>query len=374
MDAWWQESPYSAVGVYIGGSNRVCQDQPELSAGWVHTQQRRGWHVLSMYVGPAGELLGVRRPDVLRPGHRRAAGAGRGGQRGRRRPGPRARAGQHALLRPRGLRHRPGRLPAGGAELPVGLDRRAPRRPTTTRASTPTSRPPSPRWTYADRLDAGAYTMPDDIWFAWANGKADTGTDDRVQSDEWDDHQRIHQYRMDITEAYGGYPLTIDANWVDVGSGSVAARREAAVQGRRRRPAPLPDAQGRARGARRSRPPSACSAAAGSPRPGSPAGTTERTAAAVRKAQKKLDLKVTGKLTRPTWAALFAQRSPAGPQGRVHRRAGAPPPARPDRRRPADDGRRRVLHAHRQGGGALPAQGRPAATGVVTPEVWESLA
>ena len=31
MDAWWQESQYSAVGIYIGGSNRLC-DQPELTA------------------------------------------------------------------------------------------------------------------------------------------------------------------------------------------------------------------------------------------------------------------------------------------------------------------------------------------------------
>ncbi len=32
MDAWWEASPYSAVGIYIGGSNRVCKDQPELTA------------------------------------------------------------------------------------------------------------------------------------------------------------------------------------------------------------------------------------------------------------------------------------------------------------------------------------------------------
>jgi Rv2525c-like, glycoside hydrolase-like domain len=33
----------------------------------------------------------------------------------------------------------------------------------------------------ADRLSSGSYSMPDDIWFAWENGRADTATDERVQ-------------------------------------------------------------------------------------------------------------------------------------------------------------------------------------------------
>src|SRR3954451_8629996 len=57
MDAWWQASPYSAVGVYIGGSNRLC-DQPELTAAWVRTQQRRGWPLLPADVGPQASCSG----------------------------------------------------------------------------------------------------------------------------------------------------------------------------------------------------------------------------------------------------------------------------------------------------------------------------
>ena len=58
MDAWWEQSPYSAVGIYIGGSNRVCKDQPELTAGWVRTQQRTGWHLLPVQVGPQASCSG----------------------------------------------------------------------------------------------------------------------------------------------------------------------------------------------------------------------------------------------------------------------------------------------------------------------------
>jgi hypothetical protein len=58
MDAWWERSPYSAVGIYIGGSNRVCKDQIELTAGWVSAQQRTGWHLLPVQVGPQASCSG----------------------------------------------------------------------------------------------------------------------------------------------------------------------------------------------------------------------------------------------------------------------------------------------------------------------------
>ena len=51
MDAWRLESPYAGIGIYLGGSNRLC-DQPELDADWVSTQQRQGWHLLPLWVGP----------------------------------------------------------------------------------------------------------------------------------------------------------------------------------------------------------------------------------------------------------------------------------------------------------------------------------
>ncbi|NEA48743.1 glycoside hydrolase domain-containing protein, partial [Streptomyces sp. SID10815] len=41
MTAWKTASPYSAVGVYIGGVNRGCA-QPNLTAEWVRTQYTAG--------------------------------------------------------------------------------------------------------------------------------------------------------------------------------------------------------------------------------------------------------------------------------------------------------------------------------------------
>src|SRR5215207_1161770 len=46
----WRSSPYTAVGVYIGGVNRGCS-QPNLTSGWVRRQIRSGWALIPIYVG-----------------------------------------------------------------------------------------------------------------------------------------------------------------------------------------------------------------------------------------------------------------------------------------------------------------------------------
>ncbi|HET7510818.1 MAG TPA: glycoside hydrolase domain-containing protein, partial [Solirubrobacterales bacterium] len=46
----WKESPYRAVGVYIGGANRACS-QPNLTPEWVAAQTAAGWHLIPTYVG-----------------------------------------------------------------------------------------------------------------------------------------------------------------------------------------------------------------------------------------------------------------------------------------------------------------------------------
>ncbi|HTJ72925.1 MAG TPA: glycoside hydrolase domain-containing protein [Actinospica sp.] len=47
----WGKSPFSAIGVYIGGAGRACT-QPNLTASWVSTETAAGWHLLPLYVGP----------------------------------------------------------------------------------------------------------------------------------------------------------------------------------------------------------------------------------------------------------------------------------------------------------------------------------
>ena len=51
MQTWWRSSPFTSVGIYIGGANRGCA-QPNLTAPWVNTVIAQGWRLLPIWVGP----------------------------------------------------------------------------------------------------------------------------------------------------------------------------------------------------------------------------------------------------------------------------------------------------------------------------------
>lgn len=305
MDAWWEQSPYSAVGIYIGGSNRVCKDQTELTAGWVRTQQRTGWHLLPVQVGPQASCSGY--------ADRMSSDLATAKQQG-------SAEAATAIATARGLGI------GSGSTLYYDLEDYdlAPddcRRAALSFLSGWTEALHAANYDsgvysniaaaitsldLADRADPTAYTMPDDIWFAWANGRADTVTDDRVLSDEWNDHARVHQYALDVPQTYGGYTLTIDANWLDVGKGSVGSPSRPLCRGvdvdLRRYPTLLPGSRGPGVAAAQ------CVLRKQGLMKAQPSGRYDKqTVAAVKKAQRKLDQKQTGKITRRTWVALLAR-------------------------------------------------------------------
>ena len=51
MSSWWEASPYTSIGVYIGGSQRACS-QPNLTASWVTATVVQGWGLIPIWVGP----------------------------------------------------------------------------------------------------------------------------------------------------------------------------------------------------------------------------------------------------------------------------------------------------------------------------------
>ncbi|MGE5289594.1 MAG: glycoside hydrolase domain-containing protein, partial [Micromonosporaceae bacterium] len=58
MRAWRGDSPYRAVGIFLGGSDAACA-QPNLTPLWLRHEAAQGWHFIPMYVGPQarfGEL------------------------------------------------------------------------------------------------------------------------------------------------------------------------------------------------------------------------------------------------------------------------------------------------------------------------------
>ncbi len=113
MRQWRRHSPYRAVGIYIGGSDRAC-DQSNLTAGWVRRQASAGWKFFPMYAGPQAAFGELSQPG--RPGGQ--------GRRGRRRagPAPGLRPAHADLLRHGGI---PGPGDRGGTSIPFCLDRGA---------------------------------------------------------------------------------------------------------------------------------------------------------------------------------------------------------------------------------------------------------
>lgn len=304
MDAWWESSPYAAVGVYIGGSNRLC-DQPELTAAWVKKQRRTGWLVLPIQVGPQASCSGY--PDVMASDRPTAEKQGR------------AEAGK-AVATAQGLGIGKGSTLYYDLEDFDVLDTEC-RQAALSFLSGWTKQLHAKGYrsgVYANiaaaiqsldtahDLSPGSYAMPDVIWFAWENGRADVADGGYVDEDEWDDHARIHQYDLDTEQTHGGVTLDIDKNWVDVGKGSVGSPSKPLCKGvsvdLKAYPSLTRGKRGPAVEAAQ------CLLRAGGFSKAPITGTYDaRTRASVEKAQKKLDLKRTGKLDRRTWTALLAR-------------------------------------------------------------------
>lgn len=306
MDAWRTASPFSAVGVYIGGVSRLC-DQDELTADWVRTQTARGWRILPIQVGPQASCsdhvhkMANTRPEALQQGRTEADLAIANAQALAIGPGSTlyydledydlgpddCRQAALSFLSGWTARlHQRGYLSGVYSNLGAAI------------------------WSLdvADNVSNGSYAMPDEIWYAWENGRADVVTDDRVQSHRWDSHARIHQYDLDTTRTYGGVSLHVDLNWVDVGSGSVATRGRKMCRGvdvdLGRYPTRKKGQRGEAVEAVQ------CLLRTQRFTKAKPSGRFDApTVRAVRKAQKRLHLSVNGKVTKATWTALLARGS-----------------------------------------------------------------
>lgn len=231
MDAWWKASPFWGVGVYLGGENKLdCDDPsqpPVLTTGWVSTQLAHGWRLLPIWVGPQASCTGYATRIDQDPANGYAAAKAQG-----RSAADQADEAASALGIPRGSSLF---YDLEDFDLQASDDCR---RSALTFLSAWTHEVHALGWKsgvysnvaagitaldYADTVSPNAYEEPDQVWYAWANGKADTAIDTTwVRSTSWTPHRRVHQYATDVDATYGGVTLRIDRNFVDVGRGSVA--------------------------------------------------------------------------------------------------------------------------------------------------------
>lgn len=204
----WKESPYRAVGVYIGGINRGCS-QPNLTPEWVAAQTAAGWHLIPTYVGLQAPTSACSSCAKLSSSQATAQGVA---------------AAEDAVEEANAV--------AMGAGSPIYFDMESYSRTSSATASTLAF---LEAWTkklhqlgyvsgvysssasgiadLGDQVGSG-YELPDQLWIANWNGAQST-SDAAVPSNAWTQHQRIHQYRGGHDESYGGVTINIDNDYVD---------------------------------------------------------------------------------------------------------------------------------------------------------------
>ena len=204
----WKESPYRALGVYIGGLNRGCS-QPNLTPEWVGAQTAAGWHLVPTYVGLQAPTSDCSSCAKLSASQATAQGVA---------------SAEDAVEQAGAVAMGPGspiyfdmesysRTSAASAATLAFLEAWTRKLHALGYVSGVYSSSASGIADLADQVGSG-YELPDQLWIADWNGSQST-SDPVVPSSAWTPHQRIHQYRGGHDESYGGTTINIDNDYVD---------------------------------------------------------------------------------------------------------------------------------------------------------------
>lgn len=220
MNAWRADSPFGAVGVYIGGRARACA-QPQLTAGWVSRQAEAGWHLMPIWVGPqpwnsSSTGLSTDPSEANEQGRAEAEGAAHAA----------AALGlaEHTVLY---------------NDLENYTDRATWDAPVVAYLTAWTVRLHELGYGAAAYVSASSGAkalsahyaqapdaMPDVLWVARWNGVASVADADLglpAGTSQWTGGRRAHQFRGDHDATYGDVTLNIDRSWVEVGAPAMKA-------------------------------------------------------------------------------------------------------------------------------------------------------
>ncbi len=200
MRQWRRHSPYRAVGIYIGGSDRAC-DQSNLTAGWVRREAGAGWKFFPMYAGPQAAFGELSNPAAQ--GTRAAADAVTQAQ--RLGFGPRTPIYYDMEAYP---------ARATGAALRfLSAWTQALHRLNYLSGVYSSSR--SGIIDLSRQYGRGAYAMPDAIYDALWNGSRNV-SDSVYQRKAWPLSHRLHQFSGNDTQTYGGATIDVDEDYMDI--------------------------------------------------------------------------------------------------------------------------------------------------------------
>ncbi|MET0449252.1 MAG: glycoside hydrolase domain-containing protein, partial [Aeromicrobium sp.] len=232
MDTWNLTSPFSAIGIYVSGNSRYCGDkyQPNLTKAWVARNAANGWRFLPIHVGrqspcfknnPQSRVQKKKMSTSVAKARSQAVAEAKETIAALTKYGfgagsvsyldlewyARTAACDNVVLEfadawteyLHSQGYKSGLYSSGSAAIKLVDEARKAGRP--------------------------GFTLPDQMWNAWVNQKADTKGGPYLSDSGWTNHQRIHQYHNGVNVTYGGKTINIDKNFLDVGKGSVAVKQ-----------------------------------------------------------------------------------------------------------------------------------------------------
>jgi hypothetical protein len=202
----WTASPYRALGIYIGGTNRACANA-NLTPTWLSSVEALGFSFLPLYVGLQAPCVSQKHLALIGAASAQTQGAAAAND-------AVGRAGALGML----------------AGTPIYFDMEGYATKNTT--CTQTVQAFLTGWVtqlHALGYVAGVYgsaastirdmstilPLPDAAWIANWNGQASVFGDPNVSDSLWADHQRVHQYKGGHKETWGGVTIDVDSDYVD---------------------------------------------------------------------------------------------------------------------------------------------------------------
>jgi hypothetical protein len=216
--AWWPNTPWSLIGLYIGGSEMACS-QPNLSASYLNTLRSIGWRLGFFWVGEQAPCSGFGRTFSSNTTTAYSQGQAE------------ARSARSKLIN-LGITNS-----AQGTPVTYDLEAFNASACNALAAAKAFVRGWVDQLHVAPAQKAGVYGStcaselqsyaavhpPDFIWGADYDGNPHTSVMSCVSSSSWTNHQRLKQYRGGHDETWGGVRMNIDS---DCTNGPVAPNGE----------------------------------------------------------------------------------------------------------------------------------------------------
>ncbi|MEV6316800.1 DUF1906 domain-containing protein [Streptomyces sp. NPDC051776] len=209
----WRKSHYRAVGVYFAGRGRACKTQANLGRRWIHEVDRTGWSILPLYVGSQSPcVLNEKKKTVPIDGDPWTLGTeeGRDAVESAAELGMLERSAlyldveaydqrdtacaEHTLSFIRAWSRevrRQGYFPGFYSSSTSGVEH------------------------VESARRSGVRDLPDIMWFARWNVSPSLYDEPVLDRTAWAPHRRIHQYKGNLVETYGGVTMKVDPNLVD---------------------------------------------------------------------------------------------------------------------------------------------------------------